>query len=119
MRDHSSTTSTKADSFRRVEIIAGIGGSEPWDSRNRGENHAPKVDQWHDSGSPTGLRRLSPPGSRLAAGSFGRPRAPVVRKLTDKIPILIRILRKLTPSGECRVNGICGDHSQRARPALA
>ena len=44
------------------------------------------MDQGHVSGSPTGLRRLSPPKSRLQAGSFGRPRAPGVRKLTDKGP---------------------------------
>ena len=65
-----------------------------------------KVDQGHDGGSPTGLRRLSPPESRLQAGSFGRPRAPGVRKLTDKVPIPCRMLWEPAPSGECRMEAL-------------
>ena len=36
MRNHSSTTSTKADSFRRIEVITGIGRRRPADGP-RGE----------------------------------------------------------------------------------
>lgn len=42
--------------------------------------------------------------SSFQAGSFGRPRAPGVRKLTDKAPILGLILREPATSGECRIN---------------
>jgi transposase-like protein len=30
MRNHSSTTSTKADSFRRIEVITGVGRRRRW-----------------------------------------------------------------------------------------
>ena len=30
MRNHSTTTSTKADSFRRVEVITGVGRRRRW-----------------------------------------------------------------------------------------
>src|SRR5215211_1987926 len=30
MRSHSSTTSTKADEFRRIEVITGVGLRRPW-----------------------------------------------------------------------------------------
>ena len=30
MRSHSSTTSTKADEFRRIEVITGVGRRRPW-----------------------------------------------------------------------------------------
>jgi hypothetical protein len=69
---------------------------------SRGEDHVLTVNRRHNDGSPAGLRRLLPPESRLWTGSFGRPRAPGVRKLIDRVPILGRMLREPAISGECR-----------------
>ncbi len=63
----------------------------------------PKADQRHDGSSSTRLRRLPPPKSRLRAGNFGRPKAPGVGKLTDRVPILGRMLQGTAASAVCRL----------------
>jgi hypothetical protein len=62
------------------------------------------MDQRRGSGPRTKLRRLSPPESRAQAGGFGLPVAPGVRKLTDTVPILCRVIREPAASGECRLD---------------
>src|SRR5688572_97912 len=44
MRNHSSTTSTKADSFRRIEVITGVGRRRRWSEEDKARIVAESLD---------------------------------------------------------------------------
>src|ERR671926_675006 len=44
MRNHSSTTSTKADSFRRLEVITGVGRRRRWTDEDKARIVAESLD---------------------------------------------------------------------------
>src|SRR6476620_594922 len=44
MRTHSTTTSTKADSFRRIEVITGIGRRRRWSDEDKARVVAESLD---------------------------------------------------------------------------
>ena len=70
MRNHSPTTSTNADSFRRLEVITGVGRRRRWSGRGEGADRGREPRPGDDllGGGPA-LRAAREPALRLAAAA--------------------------------------------------
>ena len=70
MRNHSSTTSTNADSFRRVEVITGVGRRRRWTDEEKARIVAESLDPATTVlGGGAALRAAREPAVRLAAAA--------------------------------------------------
>jgi hypothetical protein len=63
MSNPSTTTSTKADSFRRVEVITGIGRRRRWSSEEKARIVAESLDPATTSSAAAGPIRSSAPAA--------------------------------------------------------
>ena len=93
MRNHSSTNSTKADSFRRVEVITGVGRRRRWTDEEKARIVAESLDQATTVSAVA--RRYGLHASQLF--TWQRQLAtPMVRELSAFVPVVTE--DKLAPA---------------------
>ncbi len=86
MRSHSSTTSTKADSFRRVEVITGVGRRRRWTDEEKAWIVAESLDPATTVSAVA--RRYGLHASQLFVWRQ-RLAAPTVREAPEFVPVLV------------------------------
>jgi transposase len=86
MRNHSSTTSTNADGFRRLEVITGVGGRRRWTDENKARIVAESLDPATTSSAVA--RRYGLQASQLFVWrqQFA---APAAREAPEFVPVVV------------------------------
>src|SRR5215218_8526486 len=86
MRTHSTTTSTKADSFRRIEVITGVGRRRRWSEEDKARIVAESLDPATTSSAVA--RRYGLHASQLFVWRQ-RLAAPAVRAAPAFVPVVV------------------------------
>src|SRR5919112_2779937 len=84
MRTHSSTTSTKADGFRRLEVITGVGRRRRWSEEDKARIVAESLDPATTSSAVA--RRYGLHASQLFTW---RQQLAAVRKAPEFVPVVL------------------------------
>ena len=86
MRNHSSTTSTKADEFRRIEVITGVGRRRRWTAEEKAWIVAESLDPATTASAVA--RRYGLHASQLFVWRQ-RLAAPAAREAPEFVPVLL------------------------------
>jgi transposase len=96
MRNHSATTSTNADSFRRIEVITGVGRRRRWTDEEKAWIVAESLDPATTSSAVA--RRYGLHASQLFVWRQ-QLAAPAVRQAPGFVPVLVAEEDAATPAG--------------------
>ncbi len=100
MRTHSSTPSTKADSFRRFEVITGVGRRRRWTNEDRARIVAESLDPATTASAVA--RRYGLHASQLF--TWQRQLAtPVVREVPAFVPVVMAADNRAPAAMPCRM----------------